>query len=187
MMRDRQKAWELLCQYTLTEALRKHALAVEAVMRWMAKRHSEDEELWGMAGLLHDFDYEAYPKEHPFKGAEILREHGYSEDLIRAILGHAQHTQVSRETLLAKVLFACDELTGFIIACALVNPQRIFGVRVESVRKKLKDKAFARNVNREDILKGAAELGVDLDQQIALVIEPLKEAATSLGLSPIGP
>lgn len=180
MMLDRQKAWDLLCHYTKTEALRKHALAVEAVMRWMAKQYGEDEDLWGMVGLLHDFDYEAYSSEHPLKGAEILQEHGYSEDLIRAILGHAEHTQVPRETLLAKVLFACDELTGFIIACALVNPQRIFGIRVESVRKKLKDKAFARNVNR------AAELGVDLDQQITKVVEALKEAVPSLGLSPQG-
>jgi putative nucleotidyltransferase with HDIG domain len=188
-MPNRDEAWLLLCEYTQSESLRKHALAVEAVMRAYARKHAEDEDKWGLAGLLHDFDYERYPNapDHPLKGSEILREKGYPEDLRRAILGHAEYTGVPRDTLLAKVLFACDELTGFVTAVALVKPNKsIFEVEPKSVLKKLKDKAFARSVNRNDILNGASELGVDLNDHIAFVIESLKPIAGEIGLEGIG-
>jgi putative nucleotidyltransferase with HDIG domain len=187
-MPNRNEAWSLLCEYTLSESLRKHALAVEAVMRAYALRHAEDQDKWGLAGLLHDFDYERYPNapDHPLKGSEILREKGYPEDLRRAILGHAEYTGVPRDTLLAKVLFACDELTGFVTAVALVKPNKsIFEVEPKSVLKKLKDKAFARSVNRNDITNGASELGVDLNDHIAFVIESLKPIAREIGLEGI--
>jgi putative nucleotidyltransferase with HDIG domain len=183
---DREAAWQLLCEYTKGEGLRKHGLAVEAVMRYFARKFGEDEEVWGIVGLLHDFDYERYPNEqqHPFEGAKILRERGYPEEVVRAILGHADYSGVPRDTLMARVLYAVDELTGFITAVALVRPNKsIFEVEVPSVRKKLKDKAFARSVNRDDIVKGAAELGVDLDEHIAEVIAAMREAADVLGLS----
>ena len=183
---DRQAAWDLLCEYTKGEGLRKHGLAVEAVMRHFARKHGEDEESWGIVGLLHDFDYERHPNEaqHPSEGAPILRERGYPEEVVRAILGHADYTGVPRDTLMARALFAVDELTGFITAVALVRPNKsIHEVEPRSVRKKLKDKAFARSVNRDDIVKGAEELGVELPEHIAEVIEAMRPVAGELGLA----
>jgi putative nucleotidyltransferase with HDIG domain len=185
-MIDRQTAWCLLTEFTQSESLRRHALAVEAAMRAYARKFSADEELWGAVGLLHDFDYEKYPspQEHPYRGSEILKERGYSDEFRRAILSHADYTGVKRETALEKALFACDELAGFITAVALVKPGKSLAeVDPNSVRKKMKDKAFARSVCREDILAGARELGVELDQHIALVIEALKPIAAQLGLA----
>jgi len=182
---DRQSAWELLCEYTKGDGLRKHGLAVEAVMRHFARTHGEDEETWAIAGLLHDFDYEQNPTEegHPFVGAQILRERGYPDEVVRAILGHADYTGVPRDTLMAKALYAVDELTGFVTAVALVRPnKRLDEVEPASVRKKMKDKAFARSVNRDDIVKGAQELGVDLDAHIAEVIGAMRAVAGELGL-----
>ena len=177
---DRQAAWELLCEYTRGEGLRKHGLAVEAVMRHFARKHGEDEETWGIVGLLHDFDYE----QHPVEGAKILRERGYPDEVVRAILGHADYTGVPRDTLMAKVLYSVDELAGFVTAVALVRPNKsVHEVEPASVRKKMKDKAFARSVNRDDIVKGAEELGVDLDGHIAEVIEAMRAAAAELGLA----
>ena len=183
---ERNAAWELLCEYTKGEGLRKHGLAVEAVMRHFARKHDEDEETWGIVGLLHDFDYEQHPDEHqhPAEGAPILRERGYPEDVVRAILGHADYTGVPRDTLMAKVLYAVDELTGFITAVALVRPSKsVHDVEAASVRKKMKDKAFARSVNREDIVKGAEELGVDLNEHIADVTAAMRAVAGDLGLA----
>jgi putative nucleotidyltransferase with HDIG domain len=185
-MPTRDEAYVLLCEYTQSESLIKHALAVEAVMRAFARRYGEDEEMWGIAGLLHDFDYERYPTppDHPLRGAEVLRERGYPEEIIRAILGHADYTGVPRETLLAKVLYAVDELTGFIIACALVRPSRsLDDLPVASVKKKLKDKAFARGVDRAVVARGAEELGVDLDDLIAFIISALRPLGEQLGLN----
>jgi putative nucleotidyltransferase with HDIG domain len=182
---DRTAAWDLLCEYTQGEGLRKHGLAVEAVMRHFARKHGEAEEVWGITGLLHDFDYEQHPtaEQHPVEGAKVLRERGYPEDVVRAILGHADYTGVPRDTTMAKVLYAVDELTGFITAVALVRPnKRLAEVEPSSVRKKMKDKAFARSVNRDDILKSADELGVDLDTHIAEVIEAMLPVADDLGL-----
>jgi putative nucleotidyltransferase with HDIG domain len=182
---DRTAAWELLCEYTQGEGLRKHGIAVEAVMRLFARKHGEDEETWGITGLLHDFDYEQHPtaEQHPVEGARILRERGYPEEVVVAILGHADYTGVPRDTTMAKVLYAVDELTGFITAVALVRPnKRLDEVEPSSVRKKIKDKAFARSVNRDDILKGAEELGVDLDTHIAEVIAAMRPVAGDLGL-----
>lgn len=182
---DRESAWQLLCEYTQTDNLRKHGLAVEAVMRHFARKHGEDEEVWGITGLLHDFDYERWPtaEGHPYEGNKILAERGYPEEVRTAIMGHADYTGVARETPMAKTLFAVDELTGFVTAVALVRPNKsIFEVEPKSVRKKMKDKAFARQVNREDIINGAAQLGVDLDDLIAEVIEALKPKAAELGL-----
>ncbi len=182
---DRQQAWQLLCEYTQSESLRKHALAVEACMRAYARRFGEDEELWGIVGLIHDFDYEQFPTAdlHPFKGCEILAERGYPEPVRRAILGHADYSGVPRDTQMAKTLYACDELAGFLTACSLVKPAKsIFEVEAPSVRKKMKDKAFARSVNREDIVRGAAELGVDLEAHISFCIEAMRSVADALGL-----
>lgn len=181
---DRQAAWELLCEYTKNENLRKHALAVEACVRAYARKFGEGEETWGVVGLIHDFDYEVYPNapDHPLKGSEILKEKGYPEDLRRAILSHADYTGVPRDTLLAKVLFACDELAGFITACAYVRPDRIVTLEAKSVRKRMKDKAFARAVSREDITKGAEELGIPLDEHIAFCIDAMRGIAATLGL-----
>jgi putative nucleotidyltransferase with HDIG domain len=179
-------AWNLLTEFTQSESLRKHALAVEACLRAYARNAGADEELWGVVGLLHDFDYEKYPtaEEHPFKGSEILKERGYSEEIRRAILSHAQYSGVPRVSALEKTLFACDELAGFITACALVKPGRSLAeVEAPSVRRKMKDKAFARSVHREDIIQGAAELGVDLEQHIAFCIEAMKTIAGELGLA----
>ncbi len=183
---DRQTAWELLCEYTKGEGLRKHGLAVEAVMRHFARKHGEDEETWGVVGLLHDFDYEQHPNEaqHPAEGAKVLRERGYPEPVVRAILGHADYTGVPRDTLMARALYAVDELTGFITAVALVRPNKSLAeVEPASVRKKMKDKAFARSVNRDDIVKGARELGVDLDEHIAEVTAAMQAVAGELGLA----
>ena len=184
---DRAAAWELLCEYTKNESLRKHALAVEACVRAYAKKFGEDDEAWGVVGLIHDFDYEQYPNapDHPLKGSEILKERGYAEEFRRAILGHADYTGVPRDTRLAKTLFACDELAGFITACSLVRPERIMTLETKSVRKRMKDKAFARTVSREDITKGAEELGVTLDEHIASCIEAMRAIASTLGLAPL--
>jgi len=181
---DRAAAWELLCEYTRNENLRRHALAVEACMRAYAKKFGEDEEVWGVVGILHDFDYEIYPNapDHPLKGSEILKSKGLPEELRRAILGHAEYTGVPRDTRLAKALFASDELAGFITACSLVRPDKIMTLEAKSVRKRMKDKAFARSVSRDDITKGAAELGVPLDEHIAFSIEAMRGIAALLGL-----
>ena len=182
----REAAWELLTEHTKSESLRKHALAVEVCMRAYARKLGEDEERWGVTGLIHDFDYEKYPEapDHPLKGHEILTEKGWPEDVRRAILGHADYTGVPRETLMAKTLFACDELAGFITACSLVRPERISSLEAKSVRKRMKDKAFARSVSRDDIARGAEELGVPLDQHIAFCIEAMRSIANELGLEP---
>jgi putative nucleotidyltransferase with HDIG domain len=191
-MDEREAAWCLLTEFTQSESLRKHALAVEACMRAYARKTGADEKLWGLVGLLHDFDYEKYPtaEEHPYKGSEILKERGYSEEIRRAIMSHAEYTGVARGSPLEKTLFACDELAGFITACALVKPGKSLAeVEAPSVRKKMKDKAFARSVHREDIVEGAADLGVDLEQHIAFCIEAMKGIARELGLdgSPVKP
>jgi putative nucleotidyltransferase with HDIG domain len=185
-MTDRSAAWSLLTEFTQSESLRKHALAVEACMRAYAQKFCADKELWGAVGLLHDFDYEQYPsaQEHPYKGNDILKERGYSDEIRRAIMSHADYSGVARETPLEKALFACDELAGFITAVALVKPGKSLAeVEAKSVRKKMKDKAFARSVSRDDIVNGARELGVDLDEHIAFCIEAMKGIAEELGLS----
>ncbi len=183
---NRDEAWSLLCEYTKNENLRKHALAVEACMLAYARKFGEDEQKWSVVGLIHDFDYEMYPNapDHPLKGSEILMAKGVSEEIRRAILGHADYTGMPRDTQLAKVLFACDELAGFITACALVRPDRIASLEARSVRKRMKDKAFARSVSREDITKGAEELGVPLDEHITFCIEAMRAIADELGLAP---
>jgi putative nucleotidyltransferase with HDIG domain len=184
-MIDRQAAWGLLTEFTQSESLRKHAMAVEACMRAYARKIGEDEELWGLVGLIHDFDYEKYPsaEDHPFKGGEILKERGYSEEIRRAILSHAEYSGVPRETAMEKTLFACDELAGFITAATLVKPSKSLAeLDAKSVRRKMKDKAFARSVNRDDIINGAADLGVDLDEHITFCIEAMKAVAAELGL-----
>src|SRR2546425_11182903 len=183
---DRQAAWELLCEFTKNENLRRHAQAIEACMRAYARKFGEAEEKWGVVGLIHDFDYEMYPNapDHPLKGSEILKERGYPEDVRRAILGHADYSGVPRDTLMAKALFASDELAGFITACALVRPDRIQGLEAKSVRKRMKDKAFARSVRREDITQGAEDLGVPLDEHIEFCIEAMRAIADALGLAP---
>jgi putative nucleotidyltransferase with HDIG domain len=178
-------------EYTASESLRKHMLAVEAAMRSYAGKFGEDEEVWGTTGLIHDFDYERFPnnahsptEEHPSEGVRILRSKGYPEDILRAILGHAQYTNTPRESRLAKTLFAVDELTGLVTATALVRPSKsIHEVDVKSVRKKMKDKAFARGVSREDVINGAQELGVDLDEHITFVITAMQARSADLGLS----
>jgi predicted hydrolase (HD superfamily) len=181
---DRERAWRLLCEYTKTEPLRRHGLSVEQVMRAAAVKYGENPDRWGIVGLLHDFDYEAFPEQHPLSGEPILRAHGYPEDIIRAIKGHADFLDIDRQTPMEKMIFAVDELTGFVIACALVQPDRsLSSVKVPSVRKKLKDKSFARNVLRQDIFKGAEELGVELDDQIAFVVDALKPVARLIGLN----
>ena len=181
---NRELAWNLLCEFTKNENLRKHALAVEACMKAYARKFGEDEEKWAMVGVIHDFDYEVYPNapDHPLKGSEILKEKGYPEEVRRAILGHADYTGVPRDTLLAKVLFACDELAGFITACALVRPDRLGTLEAKSVRRRMKDKAFARSVSREDILKSAEELAVPLDEHITFCIQAMREIADQLGI-----
>src|SRR5215813_1086600 len=184
-MVNRASAWSLLCEYTQSESLRKHMLAVEACMRAYARKFGEDEERWGITGLLHDFDYEKYPTpaEHPFVGNKILEDRGYSEEIRRAILSHAEYSGVKRESKMEKTLFACDELAGFITATALVKPSKSLAeVEAKSVRKKMKDKAFARSVNRDDIVNGATDLGVDLEEHIAFCIEAMKRVAGELGL-----
>lgn len=182
---NRNDALVLLQEWTKSESLRKHMLCVETALRAYANKLGQDEELWGVTGLLHDFDYERYPDapDHPLKGNEVLKEKGYSEEMRTAILGHASYTNVARESLLAKALFACDELCGFIVACSLVKPEKkVFSVEVSSVKKKLKDKGFARNVSRDDIINGATEFGVNLDEHIQFVLDSLKNNAENLGL-----
>jgi putative nucleotidyltransferase with HDIG domain len=186
---DRESAWCLLTEFTQSESLRKHALSVEACMRAYARKLApgsiEDEELWGVVGLLHDFDYEKYPslEDHPYKGNEILKERGYPDEIRRAIMSHAEYTGVTRDALMEKALFACDELAGFITAVALIKPGKsLQEVDAKSVRKRMKDKAFARKVNRDDIVNGAAALGIDLEAHITFCIEALKGIAGQLGL-----
>jgi putative nucleotidyltransferase with HDIG domain len=183
---DRAAAWGLLCEFTASESLRKHALAVEACMRAYARKFGEDEDRYGLAGLLHDFDYEKYPTpaEHPFVGSKILEERGYPEWLRRCILSHADYANVPRQSKMEHALFACDELAGFITATALVKPGKSLAeVEARSVRKKMKDKAFARSVSRADITQGAQELGIELEEHIAFCIEAMKGIAGQLGLA----
>ncbi len=184
-MITRDSAWELLEQYTKSESLRKHALAVEILMRAYAEKFGEDPELWSVVGVLHDFDYEMYPQfpDHPTRGSEILKGLGYPEEIIYAISSHVDAMKLPRQSTLCRTLFACDELAGFLVAAALVRPGKsIIGMETKSVRKKLKDKAFARSVNREDIYHGAEQLGVDLDEHITFCIQALQQKATTLGL-----
>jgi len=183
---SREAAWALLTEFTRSDSLRKHARAVEASMRAYAARFQEDAETWGVAGMLHDFDYEMHPHapHHPMKGAEILLARGVPPAVVYAILAHADYSGMPRVALLDRALYACDELTGFVHACALVRPRRsLAGLEPASVRKKLKDKAFARTVNRDDVYRGAAELGVDLDAHIAFVVDALVPVASDIGLS----
>ena len=185
-MNQRDAAWCLLTEFTQSESLRKHALAVEACVRAYARKFGEDEETWGLVGLIHDFDYEKYPsaEDHPFRGSEILAERGVSEEIRRAILSHADYSGVPRVSRLEKTLFACDELAGFITAVALVKPSKSLNeVDAKSVRKRMKDKAFARSVNRQDIINGAADLGIDLDEHITFCVEAMKTIAERLGLA----
>ena len=182
---NRQEALDLLYEYTKTDQLRRHGLSVEAVMREAARRHGEDEEKFGLVGLLHDFDYEMYPDQHPYAGKPILEQRGVPDDIVYAIMCHADFTGYERRSLMDKMIFAVDELTGFVIACALVQPNKSLAeVKTSSVRKKLKDKAFARNVIREDIWKGMDELGVDFDEHVQFVIDALKPVAPQIGLNP---
>jgi putative nucleotidyltransferase with HDIG domain len=188
-MNQRAAAWGLLTEFTQSESLRKHALAVEACMRAYARKLGGDEELWAVTGLLHDFDYERWPslEDHPYRGNEILAERGWSEEIRRAIMSHAEYSGVARVSPMEKALFACDELAGFITACALVTPGKSMAeVEAKSVRKKMKDKAFARSVNRDDIVNGAADLGVELEEHIAFCIEAMKGIAGELGLEGSG-
>jgi putative nucleotidyltransferase with HDIG domain len=185
-MINRESAWSLLCEFTQSESLRKHMLAVEACMRAYARKYGEDEDKWGITGLLHDFDYEKYPtpQEHPFVGNKVLEERGYPEEMRRAILSHAEYSGVKRESKMEKALFACDELAGFITASTLVKPSKSLAeLDAKSVRKKMKDKAFARSVSRDDIVNGAADLGVDLEEHITFCIEAMKGIAAELGLA----
>ena len=181
----REQAWDRLCEYTKSEGLRKPALAVETCVAAYARKHGQDEAKWSLTALLHDFDWEIHPtlEEHPQKGEPILAERGVDEEIRRAILSHANHTNVPRETALQKTLYACDELAGFITAISYVKPHRsVFEVDVPSVKKKMKDKAFARSVNRQDIVEGAQELGVALDEHIEFCIKAMQERAEELGL-----
>jgi predicted hydrolase (HD superfamily) len=194
---SRESAWGLLTEYTQSESLRKHAMAVEACMRAYARKLAQEQRLeptaaseleqrYSVTALLHDFDYERFPtpEQHPYVGNKILEERGYAEDIRRAIMSHADYTGVQRETHMEKALFACDELAGFITATALVKPSKSLAeVDAKSIRKKMKDKAFARSVSRDDIVNGAADLGVDLDQHIAFCIEAMQKIAQELGLS----
>ena len=183
---NRSSAYALVCEYTASDALRRHMLAVEAAMRAYARKFGEDEELWGITGLLHDFDYERWPTapDHPLKGSEILAERGYPREVIYAIQSHADYLQhmAPRTSRLDKTLYACDELAGFIGAVAVVRPTGIVGLEAASVRKKMKQKGFAAAVNREDILRGAADLGVDLNEHIQFVIDATSQIAEDLGL-----
>ena len=187
----RESALALMHEWTASDSLRKHMLAVEGAMRAYARHFGEEEERWGLAGLMHDFDYERFPNaaqaaavEHPSEGVRHLRTLGYPEDVLTAILGHATFTGVARETLMSKALFAVDELTGLVTAASLVRPSRsVMDLEASSVRKKMKDKAFARGVSREDVLNGAADLGVELDTHIAFVIEAMRGRASMLGLA----
>ena len=189
-MPTRDDAWKLLCEYTASESLRKHMLAVEACVVAYARKNSADENLWSLTALLHDFDYERWPnaahsadKEHPAEGARILRELGYPEELVRAIISHADYSGVPRQSALEHTLFACDELAGFLTACAYIRPSKsILDLEVDSVKRRLKDKAFAKGVSRDDVRKGAEELGIPLEEHIAFCIAALRENADTLGL-----
>jgi len=193
VMPNREEAWKLLCEYTQNESLRKHALAVEACVRAYARKTGADEDLWSVTALLHDFDYERWPNaehsptaEHPYEGSKILRERGYPEEMIHAILAHADYCGVPRESALDRTLFACDELAGFLTACSLVKPSKsIFEVETDSVIRKMKDKAFARGVNRDDVRRGAEELGIPLADHVSFCIEAMRAAAPALGLEGI--
>jgi putative nucleotidyltransferase with HDIG domain len=181
----REQAWEILCEYTKSDGLRKHALAVETCVAAYARKLGEDEARWSLTALLHDFDWEIHPtlEEHPQKGEAILAQRGVDQEIRRAILSHANHTGVPRETPLQKTLYACDELAGFITAISYVKPHRsVFEVDVPSVKKKMKDKAFARSVNRQDIVEGAQELGVPLDEHIDFCVKAMQARAEDLGL-----
>ena len=189
-MPTRDDGWKLVCEYTQSESLRKHMLAVEACVRAYARKQGADEELWGLTALLHDFDYDRWPnsghaadREHPAEGVKILRENGYPEELLRAILSHADYSGVARQTPLEHTLFACDELAGFLTACTYVRPSKsILDLEASSVKKRMKDKAFARGVSREDVIKGAKELGIPLEEHITFCIAALREHADALGL-----
>ena len=187
---DREEAWKLLCEWTQSDSLRKHMLAVEVSMRAYARKFDEDEEKWGITGLLHDMDYEKHPTpaEHPMVGVRELASRNYPEDVLEAIKGHADYLDVPRETLLARTLYAVDELSGFIVACALVRPEGLKGLRAKSVRKKMKQRSFAANVSREDIVRGAEEIDVDLNEHIDFIAAALRERADALGLTsrPVG-
>jgi putative nucleotidyltransferase with HDIG domain len=190
MALDRDAAWKLLCEFTASESLRKHALAVEACVRAYARKNGADENLWSVTALMHDFDYERWPNQehsategHPFEGSKILREKGFPEEMIRAILSHADYSGVARQSALEHTLFACDELAGFLTACSLIRPSKsILDLEVSSVKKRMKDKAFARGVSRDDVAKGAEELGLPLEEHIAFCIAAMREAAEALGL-----
>jgi len=189
-MPTRDDAWTLLCEFTASESLRKHALAVEACVRAYARKTGADETLWSLTALLHDFDYERWPNTehhptegHPFEGSKILRERGYPKEMIRAILSHADYSGVARQSALEHTLYACDELAGFLTACALVQPTKsIHDVKVASVLKKLKDKAFAKGVNRDDVRRGAEELAIPLEEHITFCLEAMRASAAELGL-----
>lgn len=184
---NRETAWKVVEEHAKSDSLRKHLLAVEAAMRAYARKYGEDEEEWGIAGMVHDFDWEVCPtpESHPTYGADILRSRGFPEKIVRAVLSHGNHTGIRRETLMEKALFASDELSGFVTAVALVRPNKsLSDTSVSSVRRKMKDKAFARSINRDDIVQGAQELGVDLDEHIAFITEALKPVAHQLGLTP---
>src|SRR5271156_3975974 len=186
----RDDAWKLLCEYTQSESLRKHMLAVESCVRAYARKNGADEDLWSITALLHDFDYERWPnnehasaKEHPAEGAKTLRQLGYSEEIVRAILSHADYSGVARQSPLEHTLFACDEIAGFLTACTYVRPSKsILDLEVDSVKKRMKDKAFARGVSRDDVRKGAEELGIPLEEHIAFCIAAMRENADALGL-----
>jgi putative nucleotidyltransferase with HDIG domain len=184
MEATRERAWETLTRHTKSEALLRHALAVEASMGWYARHFGEDEERWRVVALLHDFDYEMHPTldKHPQDGAPILRDEGYSEDVIEAVLSHAEHLELPRDTLLKRSLFACDELSGFIHACGLVRPTGIDGLEPKSVKKKLKQPSFAAGVHRDEVYAGAEGLGIELDEHIRNVIEAMQPIAPQLGL-----
>lgn len=183
---NREQSWELMCTWTESDSLRKHMLAVEAAMRAYARRFGEDEEKWGITGLLHDMDYEKHPTpdEHPMVGVRELESRGYPDDVIHAIKGHADYLDVPRDTLMSKTLYAVDELSGFIVACALMRPEGLENMKAKSVRKKMKQKSFAAAVNREDIVRGAEELGVDLNEHIEFVAYALRERSDELGFTP---
>ncbi len=183
---NREESWELLREWTESDSLLKHMLAVEAAMRAYARKFGEDEERWGITGLLHDMDYEKHPTpaEHPTVGVAELERRGYPEDVRRAILSHADYLDVPRESPMEKTLYAVDELSGFVVACALVRPERLEGLKAKSVRKKMKQKSFAASVNREDITRGAEELSVDLNEHIDFVVAALRGRADTLGLTP---
>ena len=177
------EALKLLKEYTKSDSLIRHALCVETSMRCYAKKFGEDEEKWAITGLLHDFDYEKYPDNHPYKGSEILKEMGIEDDIIESIMGHANYTDVERKTLMAKTLFAVDELSGFLYAYSLVRPEKnLKGLKMKSVKKKLKDKAFAKGVNRDDIEQGISELDIDLAEHVMFVAECLQNSAEKIGL-----